>query len=115
MGTVLMGAFNVLVVEDVCRIDGTPVERRIQFKFGHVGQTVYQVGDELEWGGNDQGEPGAARVVVSGISEKCPSCGQESEDYAVWIEHDRIVAASRTFGAVSPAQLDAEGFIVLEP
>ena len=68
------------------------INRIIQFGYGNTRLVDYRIGQPLEWGGNDVGEPGHRRVRVSGHAEPCPRCGNVTDTlYEVVIEHDRLV------------------------
>jgi|GEM_PF-989900 len=88
-----MGAFNTLLAEEECRNCHEVVTRRYQFKFGDKWQHEYRAGDELLWGGNDEGDSGQPLVLVDAIREACPQCGDDSDEwpYRVRVEYDRIV------------------------
>ena len=111
-----MGAYNTVIVDQVCPSCNNRVEVRIQFKYGDTWQYTYHVGDRLKWGGNAIGEPGAKQVVADGVveEEQCPICKYRWPDYEVWIEDDRIVdvrTASKKFDFVGLHR----SYIVLQP
>ena len=95
-----MGAFNRVAVDLCCPWCSAQVQVYVQFKFGDCWQFDYRLGDTLAWGGNDQGRPGLARVVVDGEGETCPACGADPPDWPfyVFVEHDRLVAAAPADG-----------------
>lgn len=70
-----MGAFNTVGCHLACPNCGATATLRIQFKYGDSWQYEYEVGDRIRWDGNDNGAPGAKRVVVDGVTESCPRCG----------------------------------------
>jgi hypothetical protein len=70
-----MSAFNVVQgPNETCTRCGSSISRDVQFKYGDTWQHEYEVGDRIEWGGNDLGEP-AELVIVTGIGDLCPVCG----------------------------------------
>jgi hypothetical protein len=87
-----MGAYNTVSAKLVCLSCGLLVDVVAQFKYGNTWQLHYKVGEELQWGGNDVGEPGQRHVVVDGIVEQaCPKCGTDKEwNVYVHVENDRI-------------------------
>ena len=88
-----MSAFNTVELNRVCPNCRNKVTLRVQFKYGDMWQHVYHIGDRISWGGNDNGKPGAKRVVVDGAAEPCPVCGFDDEtNFEVCLEDDRIVA-----------------------
>ncbi len=70
-----MSAFNRVSTSQVCPNCSNSVVFRVQFKYGDAWQYEYEVGNQIRWGGNDIGAPGAKSVVVDGIAEVCPLCG----------------------------------------
>ncbi len=109
-----MGLFNTLTTELPCPACAMTSTVRVQFKFGHVWQLEYAIGDALRWDTRGNvGSPGCKRVLVDGIVERpCPACGEDDWDALVLVERDRIVSARTNPGqqAVPP---DAT-FVVLE-
>lgn len=108
-----MGAFNVLQVRARCPSCGEEVELRLQFKYGDTWQLEYEVGDQLRWGGNDIGTPGATRVVLDAPAEPCPNCGFQG-DFEIFVESGRIAEfqpASHQYDFAA----HHESFIVLDP
>src|SRR5262245_49521167 len=89
----VMSAFNTMLSEQTCPQSGTPSLWRVQFKYGEVWQHEYRVGDQLVWGKNSIGKPGARRVVVDAVAEPCTNCGYDPGDFYVLVENDRIAAA----------------------
>jgi len=88
-----MGAYNTFLTEEECPRCHELVTRRYQFKFGDKWLHEYRAGDELLWGGNDEGDSGQPLVLVDAIREWCPQCGNDSDDwpYRVRVEYDRLV------------------------
>jgi hypothetical protein len=89
-----MGLYNIVdsAVAEVCAACSSSILRSVQFRFGDAWLHAYRVGDEIRWGGNDEGRPGMALVVADGYGEPCPSCRHLPTDarYEVWIRRDRI-------------------------
>jgi hypothetical protein len=86
-----MGAYNILRVESICPLCKKRGIFEIHFKYGFMRLREYSLGDQLEWGGNDAGVPGAARVLVQGLSGRaCPNCHEEFIDFDIVVERDRI-------------------------
>lgn len=91
---------------------GSEVVARVAFHYGHKWQYTYSVGDQLKWGGNDEGEPGHRLVVVRGYGLRCPSCGHPAgvEDFQITIRDgviERVEPASYPWGS-------AQNFSVIE-
>lgn len=99
-----MGSFNVLRAQVACATCGKEAPFEIQFKYGHCWLLTYAPGDRLRWGGNDVGEPGVRRVRVEGIGGPCPVCGEDSLEFDLIVEYDRIVA-------VQPVGVHRESFL----
>jgi hypothetical protein len=92
-----MSVFNTVVeaVPETCPACRAAILRSVQFHFGDCWHFEYRIGDEIRWGGNDEGEPGLGLVVVEGYGDQCPNCGDwdgaaQHEPYEVWIRRDRI-------------------------
>lgn len=110
-----MGAFNVLTVATRCPTCGEQVELRLQFKYGDSWQLEYRLGDELRWGGNETGRPGARRVLLDAASESCPNCGADG-DFEILVEDNRL-ESFRPQGAPATREFVTrhESFIALDP
>ncbi|WP_343745220.1 hypothetical protein [Chitinophaga sp.] len=90
-----MGAFNRLLLKELlCPACNALHDWIIQFKYGDCWQHDYVLQDELKWEGNDEGDPSARIVLVEGIAEDdCQACNEEV--YArIFVDNNRIVAAS---------------------
>jgi hypothetical protein len=87
-----MSAFNTVRVSAECPQCRSSVEVRVQFKYGDTWQHEYNVGDVLQWGGNDIGSPGSRQVVVDGEAETpCANCGfDDMWEFYVFVECDKI-------------------------
>lgn len=111
-----MGAYNTVIIDQVCPGCHNRVEVRIQFKYADTWQYTYHVGDRLKWGGNSIGEPGAKQVIADGVveEERCPVCKYEWPDYEVWIEDDKIVDVRTASGKFDFVGLH-KSYIVLQP
>ena len=91
-----MGAFNRYLRDERCPGCGQQIERGFQFKFGHKWQIDYHAGDTLQWGGNDDSDPGLALVHVWAVPESCPHCRfdygwDDSQGFLLRIEHDSLI------------------------
>ena len=110
-----MGAYNTVIVDQVCPGCQNRVEVRVQFKYGDTWQYTYHVGDRLKWGGNSIGKPGAKQVVVDGAAEEdCPICKSAWPNFEVWIEDDKIVDVRPASGKYDFVSLH-QSYIVLQP
>lgn len=93
-----MGYFNTLITEMSCPNCGEKHEARIQFKFGNTLQLHFNIGDPLQWGGNDIGSPDMKKVKLYGVIEStaCPFCGQDSfpEEYDIFVQDNIIMSIS---------------------
>jgi hypothetical protein len=87
-----MGAFNTLLVNKVpCPKCGYEQNWRIQFKYGDCWQYEYQLGETIQWGGNDKGKNVGGRVRTDGIAEEqCLQCGLKEVEALVYLEDNRI-------------------------
>lgn len=97
-----MGSFNRLITKIVCSNCKGEFEAAIQFKFGHTWQMQHVLGDEIKWGGNDNGESGNAVVMVYGIAENniCSSCGfANKEEFDILIK-DNVISRVSTMVSV---------------
>ena len=95
---VTVGLFNRLITAVKCSNCKREVETAIQFKFGDTWQYNMVIGNEIKWGGNDNGEPGNSIVMVYGIAENniCSHCGFENE------EEFNIMIKDNVISTVSP-------------
>jgi hypothetical protein len=109
-----MGAFNTVATKLLCPSCRKPAEVTVQFKYGNTAQLNYRLGDKLEWGGNDRGNPGKRHVVVDGIvSSDCPNCKSPREWLVyVHIENDRITKIENADGSYN--FLDSDGYLVID-
>lgn len=101
-----MGAFNTFVTEERCPGCDLVIERGYQFKFSNKWQNIYRSGDQLEWGGNDEGDPGQPLVLVDCVPESCRSCGfdydwSDGRGFRLRVENDRFV------GVEGPLEFDS--------
>jgi hypothetical protein len=61
-------------------------------KYGHCWLRDYELGDRVEWGGNDSG-PAQGKVVLSGIVEDpCSRCGNDEWDVDVLVEDGEFLS-----------------------
>ncbi|XDD51450.1 hypothetical protein AB3N59_06840 [Leptospira sp. WS92.C1] len=108
-----MSAFNSVIVPWKSSITSKEYKLKVQFKYGDVWQSVYQIGETLRWGGNDIGHPRTRRVVVDGCLEGEPAIPDIPEDFEIYIVEnkiDRVIPATGDYNFV-----DADDtFIVLE-
>jgi hypothetical protein len=111
-----MAAYNEVVRagEEVCPRCGSKIHRVVQFKYGDTWQHHYAVGDRLDWGGNDVGEPGHKLVVVVGYPGECPICGHEPDiTYDVTIREDVIDGIRPSDGTYD--YVGGRTYFILEP
>jgi len=80
-----MSAFNTVTGQTTCPICGERGEFEIQFKYGKTWQLKYNLGDAIQWGGNEIGNPDFKKVSVEGISNACFSCGRDMLEFDVII------------------------------
>jgi predicted RNA-binding Zn-ribbon protein involved in translation (DUF1610 family) len=93
-----MSLYSRLHIEqqEECPNCNSMINRTVQFAYGNTRLVNYEVGQTLQWGGNDVGERGHVRVRVSGHAEPCPRCGHLPDTlYEVLIEEDRLVSVRR--------------------
>jgi len=106
-----MGTYNVLNTIIKCKRCKYLLNVKVQFKFGDTWLYEYQLGDKINWGGNDKGEPNLAKVKAYGIlsSGKCPNCGfTNEEEYDIFIENDSIRSIA-PLSNISDYNADEEG------
>lgn len=87
--------YNLVVVprEGSCPRCRRETERYIQFHYGAQTLRKYKVGERLQWGDEDEGEPGLAKVAVLGEGIGCPNCGYDDDrQFRIDIENDVIVS-----------------------
>jgi hypothetical protein len=107
-----MGAFNILKAATTCPVCRQAGTFEVQFKYGDTYQFKYTLGDQLKWGGNDIGVPGAKKVLVQALGGPCPNCGEDYLDFDILAEADRIVAL-KPVGKNRPDSTP-EGFVILK-
>ncbi len=110
-----MGAFNTLRAKADCPNCRAPVDVVVQFKYGDTWQIEYQLGEEIQWGGNDVGDPNARLVAVDGVVEgPCSHCGAEAEwNVYVYIRDDRLERVQTADGSIPFAKI-GKTYSVLE-
>ena len=87
-----MSAFNELKAVVRCPNCYYLAEHVIQYKYGTTYQLEYELGDKIDWGGNQIGVPGLERVLVAGCGPtSCPNCTDRGLDFIIVIEDDRVV------------------------
>ena len=90
-----MGSFNVLTTTVKCSNCKNIYQGRIQFRYGNTWQIEYRIGDKLEWGGNQIGNPNEKKVKAYGIleSELCPACGKvnKNNEFDILVENSVLV------------------------
>jgi hypothetical protein len=74
-----MGAYNEVKASANCPNCGNTVTVDVQFKYGNTNGFRYNIGDRLNWGGNDIGVRGVQEVNVEGEAVLCPICGYEGD------------------------------------
>jgi hypothetical protein len=117
MGAVLVSAYNEVVraEEEVCPRCESKIQRLVQFKYGDTWQHRYEIGDRIEWGGNDVGEPGHELVVAIGYPDDCPVCGYAPDrTYDVLIRRDVIEDVRPSDGTYDYSG-SPQGYLVIEP
>ncbi|CAM3962012.1 hypothetical protein MUGA111182_19500 [Mucilaginibacter galii] len=77
-----MGTFNILQTKINCPDCNSTFKVEIQFKYGDTWQYIFEIGDELRWGGNDIGNSTIKNVIVYGITSMniCPNCNAITYD-----------------------------------
>jgi len=89
-----MGAYNlVLDVAVTCPRCHVAASKHVQFKYGHLWQHRYAIGDRVTWGARDAGRSGRALVVVDGAADSaCDACGYDGDwDFYVFVDNDVVV------------------------
>ena len=107
-----MGAFNTIQTEVACPSCGQSAEFEIQFKYGNTWQLSYNLGDRLQWGGNDVGVPGKKKVEVESIGGPCPHCSVDCVEFDVTIEND-VITSVTALGA-DRENYSEEGYSIIE-
>lgn len=92
---VLVGVYNLLLVETRCPRCGEPVTVQAQFKAGMLNVDDYRVGDQLRWSGDGNRPPMERREDGKYEVEGYADCSARNKDF--WIDivirGDRIVTA----------------------
>jgi hypothetical protein len=110
-----MGSYNILIADIKCSNCNASYEGKIQFRYGNTVQLKYRIGDKVEWGGNQIGNPNERKVKVYGIleSEQCPVCANENKnnEFDIFIENGVLVS----FSVMQEYNYEGEGnYMVLE-
>lgn len=111
-----MAAYNeiVRIEEEVCPRCNSRIQRTVQFKYGATWHHLYAIGNKIEWGDNDIGEPGHKRVVVAGYPGECPVCGHLPDwTYDIALRDDVIDEIQRSDGAYT--YRGEQTYVVVEP
>jgi len=87
-----MSAFNSLLAEISCPVCKRPGLFTIQFKYGDTWQYEYHLGEMLEWGGNDYGEPRAGIVCVRGLGGPCSNCLTDDLPFVITIKDNQLMS-----------------------
>jgi hypothetical protein len=85
-----MGAYNTLTFPWVDANTKEEYELTVQFKYGQVWQDHYSLGDKLNWGANNEGEPGAQQVLVEAILDGVKQVESIPEDFEIYIVNNII-------------------------
>lgn len=94
-----MSAFNTVTAKAKCPSCNNEVIAQVQFKYGKTRQINYQLGDFLQWGGNDIGMRGKHHVVVDGaIETECRKCRRGEWNVYVHIQENSIVLVENADG-----------------
>lgn len=109
-----MGTFNTVRGRAICPNCANEVEVVAQFKYGHVWQIQYNIGDMLQWGRNKVGMAGIHHVVVDAVVEPpCPSCGSSKEwNLYLHIRDDKLAEMETAHGQYDFAKARANFIIV---
>ena len=111
-----MSAYNEVVRPglEVCPRCKSEIERVVQFKYGDTWQHRYMIGDRIEWGGNDVGEPGHELIVTIGYPDGCPVCGHvPDQTYDVFVRRDVIEDVRPSDGSYDYAAA-GKGYVIAE-
>jgi hypothetical protein len=104
-----MGLFNTVEVAVKCPRCNQTVPLKVQFKHGATRQYSYKVGDEIEWGANDVGDPKNRNVVVLGVPESCANCGHDDDrEFYVYFNDDTIDSVELADGTWDLLHLGAD-------
>ncbi|XSG76359.1 hypothetical protein ACP8Y2_05030 [Herpetosiphon llansteffanensis] len=91
-----MGLFNTLHLQAPCLRCGVEIPLVLQFKYAENWQHAYKINDQLRWNSRhpryNDGKPGAAHVVISAISEDCPVCKHDGDDYLIHVYNDVLTS-----------------------
>lgn len=85
-----MGLYSTLVADVRCTNCKQKHKRELQFNFGNVRLLTYQIGDQIQWGGNDEGKPNLSKVQAQAHPDECPNCGFNDDYFEILIEKDVI-------------------------
>ncbi|MFD4640318.1 hypothetical protein ACFWN2_23590 [Lentzea sp. NPDC058436] len=112
-----MGMYNILLLDQVegCPQCGLGKTRYVQFGFGALALKEYRVGDDLEWGSLDRGEPGLRHVAVFGTGLNCVDCDYGcDDDFRIDVKSDVIVSAVVDDGTLDYLSQGHHYWLVLE-
>jgi len=89
-----LGLFNTVGSNLACVHCGAVSSYKVQFKYGNCYQYEYEIGDEIEWSGDDSsydwGDPNQVAVVVEGVGGPCPNCREEFLNFDVFTQNGII-------------------------
>lgn len=109
--------YNILLVDqwEGCPQCGLGTTRYIQFGYGALILKEYRVGDKLEWGSLDRGEPGIPHVAVFGTGLSCVDCNYDyGQDYRIDIKYDVIARAELDDGKLDYLSQGNHYWLILE-
>lgn len=76
-----MSAFNTIKCHAACPFCGNFQIWTVQYKYGDCWQYEYEIGDKINWNGNDNGENIGGSLRTEGIAEeRCQKCGKDDID-----------------------------------
>ena len=105
---------NMLEVATTCPSCTRKIQAMVNFQYGGSIEKEYQLGEAIEWGCFDIGEPGHRNVVLHGVGLECPICGfEELGNFEIHMEDDKFVSA-KPLSKVFDFSSTEESFIVVE-
>lgn len=112
-----MGMYNTvrLANAEECPRCHQMVRRAAQFHYGAQTLRYYEVGERLEWGEYEEGEPGHRRVAVQADELGCSNCGYNNGGvYDIFIENDVIASVALSDGKIDYDAVDTYYWVVLK-
>lgn len=106
-------AFNVVKTHALCPSCGDLAARRIQFRYGVLGEYEYLLGDELRWGVGAIGDTTARLVMARGRAEACEKCGSGGDEFEIHILDNTVASVKIASGKYSFLGYNDHYFVIV--